>query len=161
MHKFHLASNAFGTPFQWTAGCFSVSNQDKHHDQASAKVYWPLAPQLILRLFLATAGLTVTGVPLTLLDTAGIRTSNDTVEKLGVERSTAAAAAADLVLMVIDAATGWTDADGDIFESLWGKEGPGGRKCLVQGLALLVVNKSDLAGKLHFRSLQPYTLRVG
>eukprot|EP00878_Enallax_costatus_P024061 GHUV01025649.1.p1 GENE.GHUV01025649.1~~GHUV01025649.1.p1 ORF type:complete len:445 (+),score=114.58 GHUV01025649.1:758-2092(+) len=95
------------------------------------------------------AGLTVSGVPLTLLDTAGIRTSSDTVEKLGVERSTAAAAAADMVLMVIDAAAGWTDADGEIFESLWGKEGPGGRGCLVKGPALLVANKSDLAGKLH------------
>ncbi|KAL6753434.1 hypothetical protein V8C86DRAFT_3028768 [Haematococcus lacustris] len=49
------------------------------------------------------AGLVVAGVPLTLLDTAGIRHSVDLVEKLGVERSRAAAAAADIVLMVVDA----------------------------------------------------------
>jgi tRNA modification GTPase len=92
------------------------------------------------------AGLTVSGVPITLLDTAGIRSSCDTVEQLGVERSTAAAAAADVVVMVVDAAAGWTDADGEIFEALWGKQGPGSSSCKVKGPALLVVNKCDLAG---------------
>lgn len=94
------------------------------------------------------AGLVVSGVPLTLLDTAGIRSSRDTVEQLGVERSTAAAAAADLVIMVIDAAAGWSDEDGEIFTALWGKEGPGSRGCLVKGPALLVANKMDLAGEV-------------
>lgn len=50
--------------------------------------------------------LTVGGVPLTLLDTAGIREAADTVEKIGVERSQAAAVNADIVVMVIDAAGG-------------------------------------------------------
>ncbi|KAJ9521765.1 hypothetical protein QJQ45_015315 [Haematococcus lacustris] len=96
------------------------------------------------------AGLVVAGVPLTLLDTAGIRHSVDLVEKLGVERSQAAAAAADIVLMVVDAqascssAAGWTVADGEIFQALWG-QGPGTAGCSVQGQALLLVNKTDLA----------------
>ena len=56
-------------------------------------------------------------------------------------------AAADLVLMVMDASVGWTQADGSIFDSLWG-QGPGTRSCRVRGQALLVANKSDLAGGL-------------
>jgi tRNA modification GTPase len=92
------------------------------------------------------AGLVVSGVPITLLDTAGIRASSDTVEKMGVERSTQAATAADLVMMVVDGSTGWTEADGDIFRSLWG-DGAGSRSCKVRGQALLVVNKCDLSGE--------------
>jgi tRNA U34 5-carboxymethylaminomethyl modifying GTPase MnmE/TrmE len=62
-----------------------------------------------------------------------------------VERSEAAAANADIVVMVVDAAAGWTEADGEIFSGLWGK-GPGTRGCKVKGAALLVANKADLAG---------------
>jgi len=90
--------------------------------------------------------LVVGGVPLTLLDTAGIRASTDRVEAIGVQRSQLAAAAADIVLMVVDAAEGWTEADGEIFKALWGK-GPGARDCKVKGMALMVANKADLAGE--------------
>lgn len=89
------------------------------------------------------AGLVVGGVPVTLLDTAGIRESVDVVEKLGVERSQAAAATADIVVMVIDAQEGWTAEDGRIFKSLWG-DGVGSLTCAVKGLSLLVANKHDL-----------------
>ena len=89
------------------------------------------------------AGLVVGGVPVTLLDTAGIRESVDVVEKLGVERSQAAAATADIVVMVIDAKEGWTAEDGTIFKSLWG-DGAGSSTCAVKGLSLLVANKHDL-----------------
>mgnify|MGYP001810187423 CR=1 FL=1 len=92
------------------------------------------------------ADLVVSGVGVTLLDTAGMRSSSDLVEQLGVERSAAAAAAADVVVMVVDAEQGWTDGDGEIFDSLWGKEGPGSRSCKVRGHALLVENKQYLAG---------------
>ncbi|GLI68378.1 hypothetical protein VaNZ11_012702 [Volvox africanus] len=89
------------------------------------------------------ATLSVGGVPVTLLDTAGIRQSSDVVERIGVERSQAAAVAADIVIMVVDGATGWTDTDNDIFRALWG-DGPGSSTCKVKGLALLVANKDDL-----------------
>jgi tRNA modification GTPase len=95
---------------------------------------------------LLPADLVVSGVAVTLLDTAGMRSSTDLVEQLGVERSAAAAAAADVVVMVVDASVGWTDADGEIFDGLWGKEGPSSAACRVKGPALLVANKSDLAG---------------
>ncbi|GAX77543.1 hypothetical protein CEUSTIGMA_g4987.t1 [Chlamydomonas eustigma] len=89
------------------------------------------------------AGLVVGGVPVTLLDTAGIRDSSDVVERLGVERSQAAAAQADIVVMVIDAQVGWTQEDTDIFHSLWGN-GANTKGCSVKGLSLLVANKQDL-----------------
>jgi tRNA modification GTPase len=44
------------------------------------------------------------GIPVVLIDTAGIATTDDVVERLGVARSRAAVAAADLVLLILDAA---------------------------------------------------------
>ena len=49
------------------------------------------------------ADVVVGGVPVSLLDTAGMREASDVVERLGVERSQAAALAADIVVMVLDA----------------------------------------------------------
>ena len=71
------------------------------------------------------------GIQLNLLDTAGIRETEDTVEKLGVERSRKAAREADLVILVRDPLA--TDADLDLPE-------------LVEGKQLIEVwNKSDVA----------------
>ena len=55
--------------------------------------------------------LVLEGVPLTLLDTAGIRPTDDRVEQLGIDRSLEALASADLVLMLFDLTAGWTPAD--------------------------------------------------
>ena len=51
------------------------------------------------------------GVPITLLDTAGIRTTNDAVEQLGIARSHDALASADLVMLLFDLVDGWTAED--------------------------------------------------
>ena len=51
------------------------------------------------------------GVPITLLDTAGIRATNDAVEQLGIARSHDALASADLVLLLFDLSAGWTPED--------------------------------------------------
>ena len=69
------------------------------------------------------ASVTVAGVPVTLLDTAGIRadTRGDVVEAIGVERSLAAANGADAVVLVVDARGGWAEEDREVWESLAGR----------------------------------------
>jgi tRNA modification GTPase len=79
--------------------------------------------------------LVLNGVPLTLLDTAGIRHTGDRVEQLGIERSRAALAAADAVLLLYDLAAGWTPEDQALRELV-----PAGAVLLVAG------NKADGAG---------------
>jgi tRNA modification GTPase len=76
--------------------------------------------------------LVVGGIPVQVLDTAGIRETVDQVEKIGVERSRRAANAADLVLLTIDAAAGWTEADQEIFLQVQHRP------------LILVINKIDL-----------------
>ena len=73
------------------------------------------------------------GVPITLLDTAGIRATSDAVEKLGIARSRDALASADLVLLLFDLAQGWLDDDQALFALI-----PEGVPCLRVG------NKADL-----------------
>ena len=58
------------------------------------------------------------GVPITLLDTAGIRSTTDAVEQLGIARSHDALASADLVLLLFDLAVGWTPEDQMLLESI-------------------------------------------
>lgn len=76
--------------------------------------------------------LVVGGIPVQVLDTAGIRETLDQVEKIGVERSRRAAQDADLVLLMIDASVGWTADDQEIYEQV--KHRP----------VILVINKTDL-----------------
>jgi len=84
---------------------------------------------------LVESQLVVGGMPVQVLDTAGIREANDPVEQLGIERSRRAAQGADLVLLTIDAAAGWTDADQQLYD-------------LVQPTPLIVVaNKQDLVAQ--------------
>ncbi|MEH1938710.1 MAG: tRNA uridine-5-carboxymethylaminomethyl(34) synthesis GTPase MnmE [Nostoc sp.] len=76
--------------------------------------------------------LVVGGIPVQVLDTAGIRETTDQVEKIGVERSRRAANAADLVLLTIDASSGWTEGDREIYEQVQHRP------------LILVINKIDL-----------------
>ena len=86
--------------------------------------------------------LVVGGIPVQVLDTAGIRETVDQVEKIGVERSRRAANDADLVLFTIDAAAGWTSADQEIYEQV--KHRP----------VILVINKIDLISSAEQENLQ-------
>ncbi|MGA7933125.1 MAG: tRNA uridine-5-carboxymethylaminomethyl(34) synthesis GTPase MnmE [Kovacikia sp.] len=81
--------------------------------------------------------LVVGGIPIQVLDTAGIRETEDRVEKLGVERSRIVAQTADLVLLVIDASKGWTAADQEIYEQVQSRP------------LILIYNKIDLLPHPH------------
>ena len=72
--------------------------------------------------------LVLNGVPLTLLDTAGIRPTSDPVEQLGIARSQAALASADVVLLLFDLGEGWTHADQELRDQV-----PPGAPLLVAG----------------------------
>lgn len=80
-----------------------------------------------------TEHLTIHGVPVEILDTAGIRATDDAIEAIGVERAQAASQEADLVLYVTDASKGVAEADLENLRALSGKA------------VLLLANKSDLA----------------
>lgn len=74
------------------------------------------------------------GLPVRLLDTAGIRRSDDVVERLGVERSYQAMADADLVVVVVDLSAELSGDDGALIE-----------KAQAEGRHLVVGTKADLA----------------
>ncbi|MDZ8053889.1 MAG: tRNA uridine-5-carboxymethylaminomethyl(34) synthesis GTPase MnmE [Aulosira sp. ZfuVER01] len=86
--------------------------------------------------------LVVGGIPVQVLDTAGIRETTDQVEKIGVERSRRAANAADLVLLTIDAAAGWTEGDREIYEQVQHRP------------LILAINKIDLVEESVKNNLQ-------
>jgi tRNA modification GTPase len=62
--------------------------------------------------------LSIGDVPISLIDTAGLRETRDTVETIGVERSRRTMADADLVVLMLDGAEGVTDEDLKILESV-------------------------------------------
>jgi len=59
------------------------------------------------------AQIEIHGVPVTVVDTAGLRATDDPIEALGIERTWAAVARADLALVMVDAAVGGTLTDAD------------------------------------------------
>jgi tRNA modification GTPase len=79
----------------------------------------------------------IEGIPLRFVDTAGIRHTEDEVERMGVEKSFQAIADSDLRLLVVDASEGWTDDDSNLL-----------RKVRPLGALLIACNKSDLPPKV-------------
>ena len=83
----------------------------------------------------------IQGIPVRLMDTAGIREANDRVEQLGIDRSVEALADADQVLFIVDGSEPWTTMDAEILLRLEARS------------YLLVINKIDLAQELEEQSL--------
>ncbi len=76
--------------------------------------------------------LSIKGVPVKLLDTAGIRETEDKIEKIGIQKALEKVEEADIVLFVFDASEGVTEEDLKIYEKIKDKN------------PIIVANKSDL-----------------
>ena len=90
--------------------------------------------------------LNIRGIPLRLLDTAGLRRTQDTIEGEGIRRTEDAIADADVLLLVVDGSVGVTDEDRAVFETYCSRK------------YLLVMNKMDLP---ESRSFSPLPLGEG
>lgn len=86
--------------------------------------------------------MTIGGIPLVLTDTAGLRDTEDLVEKIGVERSRAALEDAQLALVVLDGSQALCREDRELLRSLKDRK------------KLILVNKSDLPQMLDTEGLQ-------
>ena len=79
---------------------------------------------------------TVKGIPLILSDTAGIRETDDVVEQIGVEKSRQYLDSSDLVIVVIDGASGIDDEDREVLNATVGKS------------RIILLNKTDIDTKV-------------
>ncbi|CAI6324086.1 tRNA uridine-5-carboxymethylaminomethyl(34) synthesis GTPase MnmE [Bacillus subtilis] len=78
----------------------------------------------------------VRGVPLRLVDTAGIRETEDIVERIGVERSRQVLKEADLILLVLNYSEELSEEDVKLFEAVEGMD------------VIVILNKTDLEPKI-------------
>ncbi|MDW5544506.1 tRNA uridine-5-carboxymethylaminomethyl(34) synthesis GTPase MnmE [Streptococcus mutans] len=90
----------------------------------------------------------IKGVPLKLIDTAGIRETDDLVEKIGVERSKKALEEADLVLLVLNSAEKLTDQDRTLLEISQNSN------------RLILLNKTDLPEQIETDQLPENCIKI-
>lgn len=86
----------------------------------------------------------IAGVPLKIVDTAGIRETDDKVEQIGVEKSVAYMQKADLILALFDTSRELSTEDEDIIKLLQGKSG------------LILLTKQDLSVKMDIEELKKH-----
>lgn len=85
------------------------------------------------------------GIPVKIVDTAGIRETGDKVEKIGVEKSRKCAEAADIIFMMIDASCPLSDEDMEILDFIKGRK------------AVILANKTDIDINIDVEALCKYT----
>ncbi len=88
--------------------------------------------------------LNLDGIPIKIVDTAGIRKTGDVVEKMGVEKSKACAENADLVILMLDGSRPLEEEDKEILSFIRGKK------------TIVLLNKVDLKQKLSPKELAEY-----
>ena len=86
----------------------------------------------------------IKGIPLKIVDTAGIRETDDVVEKIGVEKSMASFDTADLIIMVVDSSSELSEEDREILEKVQGKE------------TIILLNKTDLPQVIDEEEVKKY-----
>lgn len=90
----------------------------------------------------------VKGIPLKLVDTAGIRETEDLVERIGVERSREVLRRADLILLVLNYAEELSIEDRQLID-------------LVKGMkTIIIVNKSDLKGQINLDEVRALNMQA-
>lgn len=72
------------------------------------------------------------GITLNIMDTAGIRSTEDVVEKIGVDKALSLVDKADFIIYVVDTSTALDENDEKIIDAIWEKK------------AIILLNKSDL-----------------
>jgi tRNA modification GTPase len=83
--------------------------------------------------------LNIHGIPVRLMDTAGLRKAKDSIEQEGVRRAKERVADADLILLIIDGSRGLDDDDEEIFHEIEAKK------------KVVVLNKKDLIPKISLK----------
>jgi tRNA modification GTPase len=91
------------------------------------------------------------GIPLHLIDTAGITPTDDPVEQIGVQRSRTAAETSDVILLVFDGAEPLTEQDRQVSQEVQAMDRP----------VILVVNKADRPQRLEIDQLRNIWPDVG
>jgi len=86
----------------------------------------------------------IRGIPIKIVDTAGIRETEDVVEKIGVEKSRESLINADLVIMVLDYSEKLTDEDLEILESI------------DKNKTIVLLNKTDLKKQIEEEKISNY-----
>ena len=86
----------------------------------------------------------LSGINLNIIDTAGIRITDDTVEKIGVEKAKAAASEADLIIYVVDASVYLDKNDIEIMRLISDKK------------VIVLLNKSDLPSVVDEKKILKY-----
>lgn len=85
------------------------------------------------------------GIPIVLVDTAGLRDTEDKVEKIGIERTEQAIASADLVILVLDGSRGFDEEDDKVMGYL---------EHINTEHLLVVINKDDLGNAITEEDVQ-------
>lgn len=87
----------------------------------------------------------IDGIPVKIVDTAGIRETDNFVEKIGINKSKEAADKADFVIVIIDSSKDLTQEDKEILNIVKNKKG------------VILLNKNDLVSKINNEEIEKYS----
>lgn len=89
--------------------------------------------------------ITINGIPLRLLDTAGMRETSDVVERIGVERSRSALQDADLILLVLNQNEALHEDERELLQQLNGRQ------------VIVILNKTDLPTQMDVDEVETHS----